>query len=139
VTSLAQALARYHRAVIRFPPGEALNAQYTGEREDKWSGCRGDKSVRERRTKKATGAHNEQLAERLLSGRFSDDFVIAVDQGGWQLTPKSPALTGERWAMVEGTPLCPSWAMSLSEQEHAIRRSVAATTGYSQRKLAENA
>jgi hypothetical protein len=75
----------------------------------------------------------------LLSGRFSDDFVIAVDQIGWQLTPKSPALTGERCAMVEGTPLCPSWAMSFSEQEHAIRRSVAATTGYSQRKLAENA
>jgi hypothetical protein len=36
--------------------------------------------------------YNLALAERLLNSRLADDFVIAVDQVGWRLVPRSPAV-----------------------------------------------
>ncbi len=72
---------------------------------------------------------NEELAERLLSDPAADDFCVAVDLCGWQLTPQSPQLAGEKWPLVGSAPLCPDWAMSVAEQERDIRKSIAIAAG----------
>jgi hypothetical protein len=60
-------------------------------------------------------AHNEHLAERLLSDPATDDYIIAFGVLDWCVLGPH----GERWMMHERRVLTPSWAQSVVEAERA--------------------
>jgi hypothetical protein len=66
-------------------------------------------------------AHNEMLAERLVSNPAVDEYVISFGVLGWKLVGPH----GERWPMQVRTMLVPEWAQSVAEAEADARRGAA--------------
>jgi hypothetical protein len=66
-------------------------------------------------------AHNEMLAERLLSDPTCDDFAIALDQIGFRIVGSND----ERWVMLDRRVLTPSWAVSVDQAERDAKRGAA--------------
>ncbi len=51
---------------------------------------------------------------------------MAVDLVGFRIVPREGV---DRWPIVARSPLNPSWAASVAEQERHVQRSVAVATG----------
>jgi hypothetical protein len=72
-------------------------------------------------------AYNERMATALLCSSLGDDLAVALDMVGWKITPANGH--ADRWPMSEPTKFCPTWAISVREQQHAISDGLAGLDG----------